>query len=274
MKHRSQTSPRELRPLQFLAASAALVAAGLTAGAQEPEEEEVNRLEQLENELTQRDPKQQEMMDLFAEVERDLLAIDDLLFEAAAGEEDLELLESGLAELFLASRDRSREVAEGIDAILDLAQQMENEQQQNSSGSSGSSQGGEQGQGQGESPMDNRGQESQREKESSRNEAGSPEAGQNSEDSSGMEELDSGEGQQPQPKPESGEQGEGEGTNQDGKQVGKDQLGAGSEAGAAGQWGELPPRVQEIFSNQVSDDLPLEYREFIEAYWLRLQREG
>lgn len=270
MKHRNQNSPRELRPIQFLAAAAVLAAAGFAAAAQEPEEEDPGRLEQLEQELNQRDPKQQEMMDLFAEVERSLQAIDDLLFEAAAGEQDLELLESGLSELFLASRERSREVADGIDSILELAQQMQQEQQQqNSSSSSQSSQSSGQQEG---SPIDNRPQENQRQKESSRTEPGSPQSGQNSEDSSGKEQVESQAGERPEPK--SGEQTEGEGANQDGKQAGSDPLGAGSEAGAAGQWGELPPRVQEIFSNQVSDDLPLEYREFIEAYWLRLQREG
>ncbi len=277
MKHHSQTTPRTFHPLQLLAAASVLVTAGFTAGAQEPEEEDTGRLEQLESELNQQDPKQQEMMDLFAEVERNLLAIDDLLFEAAAGEQDLELLESGISELFLASRDRSREVAEGIDAILDLAQEMQQEQQQQQQGSGSppdSSQGGEQGQeqGQGSSPMDNRGQESQREMESSRNEAGSPQSGQDTGGNSETEGSDPQQGERPTP--EGGEQGEGEGANQEGEQVGSDPLGAGSEAGAAGQWGELPPRVQEIFSNQVSDDLPLEYREFIEAYWLRLQREG
>lgn len=247
------------------------------------QEEEPTPLEQIENNLGQRDPKQQEMIDLFGEVERNLLAIDDVLFEAAAAEDDLELMESGLSELFLTSRKRSQDVAEGIDRILELAQEMQN-QQQNSSSSSGEqsqdqqNQQGQQGQQQQGSPLDGRGQESQREQESSRREAGAPESqpgsgsGQNQAEQPGQGEG----GEQPGQgsRPEDAGASDEEGGNQEGQGAVEGALGSGSERGAAGQWGELPPRVQEIFSNQVSDDLPLEYRDFIESYWLRLQREG
>lgn len=260
------TPSRPVRWTPPLMASLLALAAPLTLVAQEPEDER----ERIEDLLGPQDPLQQEMIQLFGEVERSLVAIDDLLFEAASGENDLDLMESGLSELFLETRDRSGEVAEGIDRILELAQEMESQQQQQQQSSSG---GSSSSQGQGESPLDNRGQESSRRKEDSQTEPGAPESGQGEQgenrQNNGPEERDpSG-----NPRPQDGEPTEEPGTNGEGDQPGSDPLGAGSDPSGVGQWGELPPRVQEIFSNQVSDELPLEYRDFIESYWLRLQRE-
>jgi hypothetical protein len=40
----------------------------------------------------------------------------------------------------------------------------------------------------------------------------------------------------------------------------------------AERWGMLPQRTQEIFRNQGRDDLPVQYREWIDAYYRELNR--
>jgi hypothetical protein len=245
-----------------------LSAARLSATPQEGQtEEEVGppTREELEAELMGQNPTQQEMLELFGKVERKLREIDDFLFEAAAGEGAYDSESSELSELFLATRDSSREVAEGIDRILELAEQMAQQQQQQQQSSSGS--GGGQSSSDGQSPLDNRGREGQREQEQSSQEQ--------------REDLEG--GQQPEPgnenapgqgQPEDGAPNELPAEQRQGERGADSERGQGSDATGAGQWGELPPRMQEIFSNQVGDDLPLEYRDWIESYWRRLQREG
>ncbi len=41
----------------------------------------------------------------------------------------------------------------------------------------------------------------------------------------------------------------------------------------AERWGELPSRVRATFRNQGKDDLPVQYREWIDAYYRRLSRQ-
>jgi hypothetical protein len=36
------------------------------------------------------------------------------------------------------------------------------------------------------------------------------------------------------------------------------------------RWGDLPVRLQDVFRNQGSQDLPLQYRDWIDAYYRRL----
>lgn len=38
----------------------------------------------------------------------------------------------------------------------------------------------------------------------------------------------------------------------------------------ADRWGSLPERVQHVFRNQITDDLPIQYRDWIDAYYRRL----
>lgn len=39
------------------------------------------------------------------------------------------------------------------------------------------------------------------------------------------------------------------------------------------RWGELPTRVRETFRNQGQNELPVQYREWIDAYYRRLSRQ-
>jgi hypothetical protein len=38
------------------------------------------------------------------------------------------------------------------------------------------------------------------------------------------------------------------------------------------RWGMLPERVQQVFQNQITDDLPLQYRDWIDSYYRRLNK--
>jgi hypothetical protein len=38
----------------------------------------------------------------------------------------------------------------------------------------------------------------------------------------------------------------------------------------AERWGLLPERVRQVFQNQITDDLPLQYRDWIDAYYRRM----
>jgi hypothetical protein len=38
------------------------------------------------------------------------------------------------------------------------------------------------------------------------------------------------------------------------------------------RWGMLPERVQQVFQNQITDDLPLQYRDWIDSYYRRLSK--
>jgi len=40
----------------------------------------------------------------------------------------------------------------------------------------------------------------------------------------------------------------------------------------AERWGMLPARVQQIFRNQITDDLPVQYRDWIDSYYRRMNR--
>jgi hypothetical protein len=46
-------------------------------------------------------------------------------------------------------------------------------------------------------------------------------------------------------------------------------VGAGNDAE---RWGTLPERVRHVFQNQITDDLPLQYRDWIDSYYRRLNR--
>jgi hypothetical protein len=38
------------------------------------------------------------------------------------------------------------------------------------------------------------------------------------------------------------------------------------------RWGTLPERVQQVFRNEITDDLPIQYRDWIDSYYRRLSR--
>jgi hypothetical protein len=86
-----------------------------------------------------------------------------------------------------------------------------------------------------------------------------------------------GDSQQPQPepqgeKPDDGGQNPPPGENRP-SDPRSDEAGPAVPSGAdAERWGSLPERVQEVFQNQITDDLPLQYRDWIDSYYRRLNR--
>jgi len=197
---------------------------------------------------------QEEMKRLFHEVERTLESIDLELADAGAGEIPLgDGRESGIDKLLRGTVSKGQEAVDGIDRILELAQQM------GGTCSSCMKPGGEKPSG--ESPLDKERQRGPSEGEKTPS-APKPEGAQP-------------EGQQPKPQgkqPDDRGQNPPTGENRPGAPR-TDQPGAAvSPVDDADRWGQLPERVQQVFRNQITDDLPLQYRDWIDSYYHRLNR--
>ena len=193
-----------------------------------------------------------QMEELFRAVERNLQRIDDLLNDASAGDAPLESVEdSGLDDLLKDTQASSRSVVEDIDRILELARQ------RGEKGSQG------QGQGQGEpkpaegSPLDQARDRGPREGESTpeKPSGGKPEEGQGQKPDSPAGSQEPGATREGAPnEPERGLP-----------------VPPGSDAD---EWGMLPAKVQEIFRNDGTADLPVQYRDWIDSYYRRLNSAG
>ncbi|MBI1381647.1 MAG: hypothetical protein GC161_11245 [Planctomycetaceae bacterium] len=204
---------------------------------------------------------EEELRRLFAQVERSLRQIDDMLFEAGAGDPLVDDADSGLAKLLEKTLVESRLTVERMDRILDVAQQMSSQQQSQSS----SGQGGQSGSEGSESGGQQRGQ--------------APRQGQEGGEENPDPSRDLGNSQNPGERPEG--QGENQGQPNDGQEGGgtDQQQGSPGAPGSAERaapgtganpWGDLPPRVQQIFRTQGGEDMPPAYRGWIDAYHRRL----
>jgi hypothetical protein len=60
------------------------------------------------------------------------------------------------------------------------------------------------------------------------------------------------------------------GENRQGPPPRKDPTDPAARGNDADRWGDLPPRVQDVFRNQGRDDMPVQYREWIDNYYRRL----
>lgn len=218
----------------------------------------------LPPELGGPDPRQ-EMLDLFARVERNLKAIDDMLYEASAGSAALENAEeSGIGDLLRNSIDQGGHVLEDIDRILEIA---ESQQQQQGSQSS-NQQPQESGSGQ-PSGQNQPGEQGRRE--------GAPET---------PDQIESGEQQEPQPngQQEQEQPQEGEPNSPRDPQDPSAQNSPGDKPPQSetervrviqdvDRWGQLPIHVREIFSSEGGNEqMPSQYRDWIESYYRRLSR--
>lgn len=225
------------------------------------------------------DPRER-MKELFVQIERRLGEIDQLLYRAGSGDAPLESQrESGIGELLKQSRSSGQKVLDDIDAMLELAQQMGGSSKSSGSGrpgqqQSGQGQGQQQGQ-QGQSPQ----QGSRRPQEQERTpEAPGQQPGQQQQ---GQPQSQPGEAQgkganQPQPA-ESKPQGD-----RDSKDPARNAAGNAPPSSAKGQadgarsneqWGDLPPTVRDLFRTEGGSDLPPQYRDWIDAYYRRLNQE-
>lgn len=210
-----------------------------------PEPRPPTPLEALRGEQGQED----EIVKLFGQVERRLRAIDRMLYDASSGRRLSQPGESGLGDLLEASRRTSQQVLEEIDRILELARQRAQEQQQ----SGGSSQDPKPG----SSPLDQ----------------GQGRPGE-------REQTPEGHAPQPEPQGKPGEDGQPEsprespaqGENRDGNSPPTSPTEKVPPGGGDESWGDLPIHVRDLFRAQGGGDLPPRYRDWIDAYYRRLNQ--
>jgi len=200
---------------------------------------------------------QQEMVRLFHEVEQKLASIDVELYDASAGRiPPPEGQDSGIDRLLRSHGEKSDEAVAGIERILELAQKMGGQScgQCMKPGSPGPGKDGQ-------SPLDKERTKGPTQDEKTP-EAPKPESKGEKKD---------------QPKP-GGEKPDDRGKNpptgvnrpsqprvdESGKPV------AVSEDSE--RWGNLPERVRQVFQNQITDDMPIQYRDWIDSYYRRLNR--
>ncbi len=195
---------------------------------------------------------QQEIVDLVHAVERRLVAIDRRLGDAGAGVAPLEQAqESGLDDLLRRAAQDSQQTVQDIDRILDLAAQLDANQQSGSGGQQSPKPED------GESPLDaerDRGPQQREETPSDPSSPGEQPHGEQPKDQA-----------QPDQNPPGGE-------NRPDRARAEAGGAPGSSADDANRWGELPVRYREVFRNQGGAELPVQYRDWIDAYHRRLSK--
>lgn len=213
--------------------------------------------------------EQDEMVVLFQRVESRLREIDRLLYDASAGKPVGTTAESGIADLLRTSRTKNQEVLEDIDQMLKLAAERGDQQQQQQSSSSGQGQ----GQGQGQSPSGQGApQQGSRDGSTQREQTPQGPGGQRSQSGHSPGEGEP-QGDQPQgQEPRGGAEQPGDGQTRAGDRPLRDPTGSGAGEGGDGRWGDLPVHVRELFRAQGGADLPPHYRDWIDAYYRRLNR--
>jgi hypothetical protein len=223
------------------------------------------------------------MRELFGEVETNLIRIDTLLSDAAAGDTSrlVKVADAGIGSLLQDSLDRGREAQKGIREIIEIAKQLGAQSSSSSSSSNGdkSSPGEASKPGESGSPLD-RGQQSQSSEQTpqmagdpkpgGQSPAGQEPGGEQKEDKPGGEEPD----ESPAGKdPKSGEEAKGDGQNRAGEENSGDASGQQAQgANAADGWGDLPSHVQETFRSGGRSELPTRYRSWIDDYYRKLNR--
>jgi hypothetical protein len=240
-------------PLRF-ALPAALVAAGLLSSTRAPSTSQDDDPPVLPEELIPSQNGADEMLKLFHNVERNLRKIDSVLTDAGAGDTSLaEVPDSGLDDLLRNTRDMSQQVVADINRILEIAQ----------NSGQGSGMGQQPQPSQGESPLD-KPQDGQLEREQT------PDAPQPHPQEEGEQQQSQGEN-----RPEDNhEDSDDPGQNRPGGTPPESEEGPPSDARDADVWGKLPKRTQDVFRNQGRDELPVEYRDWIDTYYRRLNQDG
>lgn len=220
-----------------------------TQEGEEPEKDEPI----IPREIFPEDGLKKELLEKFHEVERKLIEIDIQLADAGAGENPLsEVEDSGLDDLLRSSQNNGEGVVAGIDRILEIAEML---------GSQSMTGMGQQGQSQsnGESPLDQERDRGPQDRENTPEAPGKP---KDSDDPS-QQPTDDQEPTSPKDNPEDGTNGP--------AAPRQDEQGTPVTPGDdADAWGDLPLRFQETFRNQGGDDLPVQYRDWIDSYYRRL----
>jgi len=231
-------------------------AAGATAQEQEPEVPKPR----LEDQNPMSDNSQDEIRELFKKVERKLRKIDRLLLDASAGDTSVlsDVKDAGLDDLFQdpnqapsqggpglgsmlgASQAQGQEVLRGIDRIIEIAQEA------GSASSACSNPDPNQ-----PSPLDNRGQ--QKTQQNQTPEQPQQDQPQESDEPKSPNESNKQDKNQPASRAPDAE-------TQDPARPSQDQ----------DRWGDLPIHVREIFRAEGGRQMPSQYRDWIDAYYRRL----
>lgn len=224
------------------------------------------------------DQSQQEMIELFGRVERNLRKIDVLLSDAGAGDTKqlANVGEAGIGLLLNRSLEAGRETVNDIDRILELAAQMGQQQQgecpECASGScskghkdGGSGQGGQQGKP--SSPLDKGPQSAEREGTPEQPGGEQPEGKQPGEDG--------------KPEPTDGDPKDGQASDDPDPEnkTGGDPPSLALEGPArpstsSERWGDLPVQTRDIFTTAGGPGMPAQYRDWIDSYYRRLSERA
>ncbi|MEZ5979934.1 MAG: hypothetical protein R3F34_17220 [Planctomycetota bacterium] len=265
----------------LFAATAALLLVPFAAAAARPQEAGQDEPIMKDFGAPPQDDIQERMIKLFGEVEQHLREVDSMLYEAS-GVDRFEASD-GVAKWVQNASDNSREAVEKIDELLRLSeelgrQQQQQQQQQQQSSGSGQNSGRQQ---QSSSSRQNQGRSSRERLDGDPNQASAEQQGRDQGEQQGPDQ--GGDQEQGSQSQESGDSQDGrhpdgdQGSDDEGQQrVGPgERREDGQRSGADarfGAWGELPPRTQEIFTNRASDDMPPQYREWIDSYYKRVSK--
>ena len=230
---------------------------------------------------------QEEMLELFRDIEENLKTVDILLSDAGAGDTSSlsEVKEAGIGRLLENSRAKSQQILTDIDRLLEIAEEMGQESEEPTPGEEPGEESGSPSQGPEGSQSGQQGSQSTRREQTPEGPGQSPSGEEpvNSEQPGGEEPGEDQQGASEQP-PEG--QGETPGDSQQsankdpenktGNEPPTDPTGAGSKPGSSrDRWGDLPVHYQDVFRGEDSGEMPVRYREWIDAYYRRLnQHEG
>ena len=170
--------------------------------------------------------------------------------------------DSGMDKLLQSSQVRGKEVLEGIDRILELARQLGGEKP-GGGGSPDQSQKPD-----GQSQLDRRGEQStEREPTPAKPEGEQPSPAPKPEKSDGSSE-----------KPASPPKGNRDSTDQPANSPGPKPAPTATEAPNRNvdnheRWGELPVHVRDVFRIEGGGDMPVQYRDWIDSYYRRLNKK-
>lgn len=256
--------PKRRRPLPGIFAFLCLAVLAANAGPQGREGGESGLSPSPENVSAASRDLADEMTKLFRRVEQNLRGIDKTLNDASAGEGALpDVQESGLDDLLRRTQADSKTVVSDMDKILEMARKSGGsccKCLKPGPGSGEGSKSGEAGLSQPKNSQLDRPQDrSPREGEKTPDQP-SPEEAQRQKQASGR----------PETPAESKERGE----TRPEEFLDQERGDPVTHSSDSDQWGVLPPKVQEIFRNESSIDVPVQYRDWIDSYYRRLGRSG
>lgn len=223
-----------------------------------PQDEGREEERELPEDLYENDALREEMIRAFHDVERKLVDITTRLADAGAGEAPVtEVGDSGIDALLRSSRQKGNDVVSGIEKILELAERM------NTQTCMSGAMSGERPQS-GESPLDQRRDRSPQDREATPEGPDPQREGDQRE--RGQERPGHDEPESELPNPPDGE-------NRPGNEQRPPQGEPSPKGDDSESWGNLPVRVRETFRNQGRHDLPVQYRDWIDSYYRRLNKK-